>query len=92
MSVLQPAARSAGHAVAAHWEKVDLLAHRDLLEAAADCELIQQVGQQVLPLIAARNVDYAATCQAHGLLVGATRLSAEVLLPEGGPPAETASR
>jgi hypothetical protein len=92
MSVLQPADQSAERAISAHWRQVDVLAHRDPLQASADCELIQQIGRQVLPSFAARNVDYAATCQPHGLLVGSTRLSAEVLIPDGSATAQSASR
>ena len=82
MNVLEPAGQGAGQAVAAHWKTVDLLAHRDLLDAAGDCELVAQLRQVVLPLFATRNVDASSTCQYRQLPVGTTRLKADVLIPD----------
>jgi hypothetical protein len=87
MHVLQPASAPAGQPVAAHWKTVDLLAHRDLFDAALDCELIAQLNREVLPLFAVRNVVYSAACSAHTPLVGGTRLKAEVLVADAAPPA-----
>jgi len=94
MSVLQPAGPSGGEAVPSHWQSVDVLGKRgaDAVNAAADCELIRQIREKVLPLFATREVDYSATCQANNLLVGATRLKAEVLVPASGTAARRASR
>ena len=84
MHVLQPPAGStSGQTVAAHWKTVDLLSDRDLLDAARDCELISQVDRDVLPLFAARHVDYSATCSAYTPLVGGTRLKADVMVADG---------
>jgi hypothetical protein len=80
MHVLQPASATAGQTVEAHWKTVDLFAAHDLLDAARDCELIAQLNRQVLPLFAARDVDYSATCSVHTPLVGGTRLKANVLV------------
>ena len=85
MHVLQPSATTAGQTVAAHWKSVDLLANRDLLDAALDCELISQVNREVLPLFAVRHVDYSAACSAHMPLVGGTRLKADVLVADAAP-------
>lgn len=85
MHVLQPAAAAAGQTVAAHWKSVDLLADRDLLDAALDCELISQVNRDVLPQFALRHVDYRATCSAHTPLIGGTRLKADVLVADTAP-------
>jgi hypothetical protein len=90
MHVLQPASATSGQTVAAHWKSVDLLSARDLrdpLDAALDCELIAQLKRDVLPLFAARHVDYRATCSVHTPLVGATRLKADVLVADVAPPA-----
>lgn len=92
MNVLQRADKPGGQAVPAHWKRVDLLANRDPLDAAADCELIDQIREKVLPLFATRNVDYSAACAAHKPLVGGTRLKAEVLVPNERTPAEAAAR
>jgi len=90
MNVLEPAGARPG--LGAHWKRVDLLGDRELLEAAADCELIEQVAQQILPLFTVRNVDYRATCQARNLLPGATRLKADVLTADPQPPPASAAR
>lgn len=84
MHVLQPASATAGQSVLAHWQSVDLLAHRDPFDAARDCELIAQIDQQILPLFAIRDVDYSARCSANVPLIGGTRLKAQVLLPGAG--------
>jgi len=83
MNVLEPAGPRPG--LATHWKRVDLLDDRELLEAAADCELIEQIAQKILPLFTVRNVDYHATCQAQSLLPGAVRLGADVLVADQGP-------
>jgi hypothetical protein len=95
MKVLQPAGRQDGAAIPAHWQKVDLLADvddRDPAGAAADCELTAQIRQQILPLFRSRNVDYRASCEPHGLLLGATWLKAEVLLADKGSATDSAAR
>jgi len=84
MSVLEPGA-TVTQPVAAHWKRVDLLANRNPADAAADCELISQIKLKVLPLFAARNVDYSATCARGQVYPGATRLIADVLVADGGP-------
>jgi hypothetical protein len=93
VNVLQPAGQQGGPAVPAHWTMVDLLTdydNRDPVDAAADCELIGQIKQRVLPLFATRNVDYSATCERRHLLLGGTRLKAEVLVAD--PSAAAAAR
>lgn len=87
MHVLQPASAAAGQTVAAHWKAVDVLADRDLFDAARDCELISQLNREVLPLFAARHVDYSASCAVGNPLVGGTRLKAEVLVADAAGPA-----
>jgi hypothetical protein len=81
MNVLQPAPKGE-QAVAAQWEKVDLLSRRDPIDATADCELILQIEQQVLPLFATRNVDYSSTCNKRQLVPGGTRLTTDVLVAD----------
>lgn len=83
MSVLEPAREWAiGRTVPAHWKHVDLLADRDVVDASADCNLIQEIKQKVLPLFATRNLDYSARCEKNHLVVGGTRLTADVLVPD----------
>jgi hypothetical protein len=95
MNVLQPAVGQAGQAMPAHWEKVNLLTdhdNRDPVDASGDCDLINEIRHQVLPLFATRNVDYSATCELHHLVPGGTRLMAEVLVPDPGAAADSAAR
>jgi len=92
MNVLQPAGKQGGEAVPAHWKMVDLLADRDPVDAAGDCELIEQIKQKVLPVFATRNVDYSSTCARHQLLIGATRLKAEVLVADQSAAADFTAR
>jgi hypothetical protein len=84
MNVLQPAAAASAQAVSANWKSVDLLANRDPFDAAADCELIDQIEQKVLPLFTTRNVDYAATCARRQIVIGSTHLKADVLTTAPG--------
>ena len=88
MNVLQPAASNA-QAMTARWKRVDLLAKRDPLDAAADCELISQTKLNLLPLFTARNVDFQARCTRGQIQPGATHLRADVLVTDSG--AATAS-
>jgi hypothetical protein len=95
MNVLQPAGQQAGPAVPAHWKKIDLLTdydNRDPVDAAADCELIEQIKRKVLPLFATRNVEYSAVCEARQLVLGGTRLKAEVLIADPSATADSAAR
>ena len=86
MNVLQPAgdksATAGTQSVPAHWRAVDLTTERDAVSAAGDCELVEQVKQSILPLFATRNVQYSSNCLPHQLQIGATRLRAEVLVPD----------
>lgn len=92
MQVLQPASTAAGQTVAAHWKAVDVLADRDPVHAALDCELISQLNRDVLPLFTPRHVDYSAACAANMPLVGGTRLKADVLVPDQDEVPKSASR
>jgi hypothetical protein len=90
MNVLQPLASTAkSEAVPALWQPVDLLARSHPVDAAADCELIEQIKLKILPLFATRDVQYSSACAAHQLLLGGTKLKADVLMPEYAPAAAT---
>ncbi|MBV8909768.1 MAG: hypothetical protein JOZ89_03310 [Gammaproteobacteria bacterium] len=87
--VLQPIEKATAAAgpqsatsVPAHWETVELPPKHDPLGQAADCELIAQVKREVLPLFAARNVDFSASCEPRQLVPGSTRLKAQVLIAD----------
>jgi hypothetical protein len=86
MSVLVPAdgaaAPGAEPAVPSHWRALNLKLDNSSLAEAGECELVEQVKQQVLPLFSTRNVDLKSTCVPHQLTPGGTQLNAEVLAPD----------
>ena len=90
INVLQPLAKAAASQaeppVAAHWQSIDILAHQRGLDAAGQCELFEQVKQQILPLFTVRNLQYASTCVPHQLTPD-QRFKAEVLVPDQTPAA-----
>jgi hypothetical protein len=85
MNVLQPATdekSGAAQTVPARWQKVDLLKGEVGINAAGECELLEQVKQKILPLFATRNIDLQATCVPHQLQASGTRLQVEVLITD----------
>jgi len=86
MSVLVPANGAAAPgsepALPSHWKAVTLKLDSSSLSEAGECELIEQVKQQVLPLFSTRNVDLKNTCVPHQLTPGGTLLKADVLAPD----------
>jgi hypothetical protein len=85
MNVLEPAGARPG--LATHWQRVNLLEDRDLFSAAADCELIEQLAQKIVPLFTVRNVDYQAACPPRGPSPESVRLKADVLVADQTRPA-----
>jgi hypothetical protein len=92
MNVLETASGkeydAAAPPVPAHWKMVDLTRSRDPIDAAGDCELIEQIKARILPLFTTRDVSYSSTCIPYQLTVGGTQLKAEVLVADepGGKP------
>ena len=85
MSVLQPApAQLAPDAqvVEAHWKPVKLPYRETGINAAGQCELLEQFNQKIMPLFTTRNVDLRATCVPHQLEPLGTKLQAEVLVTD----------
>jgi hypothetical protein len=64
----------------ARWKSVNLTSARDPVDAAGDCELVEQIKQRILPLFTTRNVSYSSNCIPYQLSVGGTRLTADVLV------------
>lgn len=84
-SVLAPAASAQGEGAAsasvkAHWESVELNLDRDSLEQAGQCELLEQIKKEILPLFATRSVEFTDSCFPHELTLG-VRLRLQVLKP-----------
>jgi hypothetical protein len=85
MSVLQPAPAQLGadvKMVEAHWKPVKLPYRETGINAAGQCELIEQFNQKILPLFTTRNVDVRTTCVPHQLSPLGTKLQAEVLITD----------
>jgi hypothetical protein len=66
--------------VPARWKSVNLTSSRDPIDAAGDCELVEQIKARVLPLFTTRNVNYSSSCIPYQLSVGGTHLTADVLV------------
>lgn len=80
LNVLQPATESfTGELVEAHWQPVELKGDSSAVSRVGDCELIEQVQKQILPLFPARNAELNSNCIPHQPSPGVTRLKAEVL-------------
>jgi hypothetical protein len=95
MNVLVPAGTATAAlgepALPSHWKPVTLQLDRSPLAEAGECELVEQVKQQILPLFTTRNVDFKSLCVPHQLSPGGTHLSAEVLVADQTKAATTAA-
>lgn len=83
MSVLTPAPSTVSDVkqmVPAQWKTVKLPDRETLLNAAGQCELLEQFKKTVLPLFTTRNVDLVANCVPHQLEPLGTKLQADVLV------------
>lgn len=86
MQVLVPAAQAgkAGKSappVQAHWRTVVLAPSDSGYDSGGECELMGQFKRSFLPLFAARDTRYQATCIPYQATLG-TSLSTEVLVPD----------
>ena len=85
MSVLQPAPAtlsSDASVVQAHWKPVKLPYRENGINAAGQCELLEQFNRTILPLFTTRNVDVHTSCVPHQLEPLGTKLQAEVLITD----------
>jgi hypothetical protein len=85
MSVLQPAPAQLSpdaQVVEAHWKPVKLPYRETGINAAGQCELLEQFNKKLLPLFTTRNVDLHAFCVPHQLDALGTKLEAEVLITD----------
>lgn len=88
-SVLEPGSAStssatARHPVKAEWQTVHVQAGRRGLDAAGQCELIDQVKAKILPLFATRDVRFESNCVPHQLMIKGSTLTVQVLKPAHG--------
>jgi hypothetical protein len=94
MSVLTPLPGNATpgpEAVWAQWKPVKLPYRATGIDAAGQCELLEQFKQKVLPLFTTRNVDLHASCVPHELSPVGTKLQAEVLITDQKKPVNRAA-
>ena len=82
MHVLQPAASQNGAPVPAHWTTVDFVAGRDQTDVSGECELVDQVRRDVLPLFTTRNVVGSTPCVPRKVIIGTPELKADVLMAD----------
>ncbi len=84
MSVLAPAQSASSpdtRTVPAQWKTVKLPTRKNPIDAAGECELLEQFRKSILPAFTTRNVDLHATCVPHQLEPLGTSLQADVLVP-----------
>jgi hypothetical protein len=85
MSVLTPAPSTPSpdtQTVPAHWKTVKLPHRETGINAAGQCELLEQFKDKILPLFTTRKVDLHASCVPHELEPLGTNLQAEVLVTD----------
>jgi hypothetical protein len=85
MSVLQPAPAALSSdtpVVQAQWKPVKLPYRENGINAAGQCELLEQFNRTILPLFTTRNVDARTSCVPHQLEPLGTKLQAEVLITD----------
>jgi len=90
MSVLQPAPATLSSdtvVVPAQWKAVKLPYRESGINAAGQCELLEQFNRTILPLFTTRNVDARTSCVPHQLEPLGTKLQAEVLITDQKKPA-----
>jgi hypothetical protein len=68
--------------VIAHWKTVEVAPGGTGIDAAGDCELVEQIKQKIMPLFTARNVDSNARCVPHQAQPIVPRIRADVLVTE----------
>ena len=82
MSVLTPAPANLPvdtKTVPGQWQTVKLPYREFGINAAGQCELLEQFKQKILPLFTTRNVDLRASCVPHQLEPVGTKLQVDVL-------------
>jgi hypothetical protein len=85
MSVLVPAPAQISPdqtPVEAHWKAVKLPYRETGINAAGQCELLEQFNHTIMPLFTTRNIDLHASCVPHQLEPLGTKLQAEVLVTD----------
>jgi len=74
---------------ATQWQTVDLVRNPDFRSDQGQCELLDQLKRQALPLFTSRNLDFRSACVPHEITLGDIRFTVDVLraAPAPAPPA-----
>ncbi|HEV2703789.1 MAG TPA: hypothetical protein VGV09_19345 [Steroidobacteraceae bacterium] len=78
-----------GKAQATQWKTVDLVRLRALVPDQGQCELLEQLKKDALPLFTSRNLNFHSTCVPHQITLGDIQFTVDVLrpVPSAAPPA-----
>ena len=82
MSVLQPAVASSSETVAAHWKTVNLKLNDNFRNTSGQCELVEEVKKQIVPLFTTRNLDSRTHCIPHQVTAGEPTLKVDVIFAD----------
>jgi hypothetical protein len=64
---------------ATQWQTVDLVRKPDFRSQQGQCELLDQLKRQALPLFTSRNLDFRSACVPHEITLGDIRFTVDVL-------------
>ncbi len=75
--------RDSQQPIKAEWQTVSVNIGPQGRDQSGVCELMTQMKQHILPLFAARDVNFQTDCFPHQVTIGRTKLQAQVLKPVG---------
>jgi len=74
--------QATGDPVPARWHSVDLVRNlRYQFDLTGNCELLEQVKKEVLPLVSSRNLTYHSVCIPYTATAGGVNFKLDVLVP-----------
>jgi len=78
---------------ATQWQTVNLVGNGDFRIQQGQCELLEQMKRQALPLFTSRNLDFHSSCVPHEVTLGDIRFTVDVLraVPAAAPAAAPAA-
>ena len=85
-SVLVPDEADTPASVRAQWRPLDLMRKLNYnSDLTGNCELLEQVRREILPMVSSRNVNIVTDCFPHQASVGGVSFKLDVLLPVEAP-------
>jgi hypothetical protein len=76
-------------ALPTQWQKIDLLRVNSLTSDQGQCELLEQLRHDALPLFTTRSLHFRSTCVPHQISLGDIEFTVEVLRMAPQPPASS---